>query len=312
MNIAFLDPLVRGWNRMKKALFQPFDLSRWFAVGFTSFLAGLTDYHGTGAGDSKTRGHTRWDIEGIIDFPDFAWEWLMDNIFWFVLIAIGVIFLLILGLLLTWLSSRGKFMFLDNVIHNRSLVSKPWHQFRKVGNSLFAWRLIFGIVCFAVIIIFLIFCFMTLLPIFTGYGPGPAKIVSVVMLSLVFFVLLIIISYIDLFLRSFIIPIMYKKEIRVVQAWAVFLPVFTRHMMHFILYGLLTFLLNILIFICIVMFGFFTCCIGFIFLVIPYIGSVLLLPFHYTLRAFSLEFLGQFGPEFSLFPNEPPKTIEGH
>jgi len=35
------------------------------------------------------------------------------------------------------LRSRGKFMFLDNVVHDRAEVSQPWQDFRRLGNSLF-------------------------------------------------------------------------------------------------------------------------------------------------------------------------------
>lgn len=43
MNISYSNPLSRGWDRMKKALFQPFDIGKWFTVGFTAFLAALVD-----------------------------------------------------------------------------------------------------------------------------------------------------------------------------------------------------------------------------------------------------------------------------
>jgi hypothetical protein len=48
--------------------------------------------------------------------------------------------------------------------------------------------------------------------------------------------------------------------------------------------------------------GFMTCCIGFLLLVIPYIGTVITLPVWYTLRAFSLEYFAQFGSEYDVFP----------
>jgi len=37
-------------------------------------------------------------------------------------------------------------------------------------------------------------------------------------------------------------------------------------------------------------------------LIIPYIGTVVTLPFWYTFRAFSLEYLAQFGPDYNLLP----------
>jgi len=53
-----------------------------------------------------------------------------------------------------------------------------------------------------------------------------------------------------------------------------------------------------------------TCLIFFVLLMIPYISSVVLLPVSYTYRAYSLEFLAQFGPDYSLFPIPPPPPIE--
>ncbi len=58
--------------------------------------------------------------------------------------------------------------------------------------------------------------------------------------------------------------------------------------------------------IAIVLAGIFTCCIGLVLFIIPYIGTVVTLPVWYTFRAFSLEYLAQFGDDFSLFP--PPET----
>ena len=44
-----------------------------------------------------------------------------------------------LAALLAWLRSRGKFMFLDGLAHNRGAVVDPWHRFRQLGNSLFGF-----------------------------------------------------------------------------------------------------------------------------------------------------------------------------
>ena len=59
------------------------------------------------------------------------------------------------------------------------------------------------------------------------------------------------------------------------------------------------------------MFGLFTCLLGFVLLVIPYIGTVITLPIWYTFRVFSLEFLAQFGLDYDLFPpaTAPPDVI---
>ena len=87
--------------------------------------------------------------------------------------------------------------------------------------------------------------------------------------------------------------------------WALkFLELFKQHFWHFVLYGLFILLLIIITAIAVILAGVFTCCIGFILMIIPYIGSVLLLPVSYTFRALSVEFLEQFGEEYKLFPEE--------
>jgi hypothetical protein len=114
--------------------------------------------------------------------------------------------------------------------------------------------------------------------------------------------LFLIIGYISMFLNNFVVPIMYKSGLTANDAWRIFLMLFGKHVFHFILYGVFIFGLYILFVIGIVICGLITCCCGFILLMIPYIGSVLMLPVSVTFRALSLEFLEQFGDEYKIFP----------
>ena len=86
------------------------------------------------------------------------------------------------------------------------------------------------------------------------------------------------------------------------------MSLFSQHAGYFLLYGILILVLSILVGIAVVMLGLFTCCIGFMLLIIPYINSVVTLPISYTFRAFSVRFLEQFGTEFSLFPQGTEKS----
>jgi len=227
---------------------------------------------------------------------------LLDHPGWFILILFGITALTAFIILLTWLSSRGKFMFLDNVVHDRAQVVKPWYEFKKHGNSLFLWRLCFGIICFILFLMFLVQCYMIAVDVYEGnYPPGIPVLIIIGMVLLALF-MIIVTAYISLFLTDFVVPIMYKNNITTNQAWGCFLSLFTQHLLYFILYGLFVLVLNILVIISVIIAGIFTCCLGFLLLIIPYIGSVVTLPISYTLRTFSLEFLEQYGPEFTLFP----------
>lgn len=308
MNIHFIEPLSHGWARMKKALFQPFDLGKWFTVGFTAFLAGLMDGHSGGGGNSSDYGK-KADWDEFFQFPETAYYWLMDHPVWFTLIIFGVGFLFVLGIVLTWVSSRGKFMFLDNVVHDKAEVKSPWYEFSKEGNSLFIWRLIFGLLCFAIIVVSIIAFFISIRGIYYEYHTLSTRIFSIIGMILYFLILFILIGYISLFLDHFVVPIMYKNRITTSQAWFKFLPLMSRNFGYFLVYGLFVFVLMILVVIAVMIFGFITCCIGFLLLIIPYIGSVVYLPVSYTFRAFSVAFLEQFGDDYKIFPEEEPEEI---
>jgi len=137
MNIEYFEPLSRAWNRMKIALFKPFDITKWFVIGFSAFLAGLTEGNGSSGGNGTSRLGDDVSFREFIEFPNTAWEWLMDNPGWFIAIVAIVVVLFAVGITLTWLSSRGMFMFLDNVAQDKAQIAKPWKQYKTEGNSLF-------------------------------------------------------------------------------------------------------------------------------------------------------------------------------
>ncbi|MGB6121237.1 MAG: hypothetical protein WBG80_04970, partial [Bacteroidota bacterium] len=279
-------------------------------VGFTAFLAGLTDFGGGNGGGSGGRGGgTNWDE--VMYFPQSAWHWLQDNPHWFLLILIGVFLLFLLMVLLTWLSSRGKFMFLDNVVHDRAQVAKPWYDYRHQGNSLFLWSFFVGLLFFAAIVVYLVFSYSVLLGIYE-YTWEPVELIGpAILLGLGFFAIIMFGVFLDLLLVDFVVPLMYKSQIRVLAGWRAFLSLFGRYMLYFLGYALFMVGLSILIAIIVIAAVIFTCCIGLIFLIIPYISSVALLPITYTMRAFSVEFLGQFGPEYQLFPGTGSNESRG-
>jgi hypothetical protein len=304
MDISYSGPIGRAWNRMKIALFKPFDLNKWFLLGFTAFLAGLADWHN---GTVGTRWGDRGSFREFVDFPSRAWQWLNIHPLLFMAIVFGVVIVTAVLVIILWLSSRGSFMFLDNVVRDKAEISVPWKRFKTLGNSLFVWRLVFGLIGLSLSVLFTVFFFITASRYYEDITDFPLPILLAVGMALFFLLIVIIIAYIFLFLRDFVVPIMYKNNFKTAPAWHMFLSVFGRHPFHFILYGLLVFVLIIAFVIAVVFAGLITCCIGWFLLVIPYIGTVITLPVWYFFRAFSLEFLAQFGPEYELFvrPESP-------
>jgi len=299
MIIQFMEPLGRAWNRMKIALFRPFDIHKWFVVGFNAFLAGLMDATNGGGGG---RGGKGGSFGEFIHFPRTAWAWLMDNPGW----AIAILFTIVVGIavmvVLAWASSRGVFMFLDSVVHDRVEIARPWREYRKEGNSLFVWRLLFGLACIALFAGLVAWFFIQGAALYDAGHSRTFPILLIVGLGLLTLVILLVCGYITLFLKDFVAALMYKNRISAGEAWKIFMGLFGKHAFHFLGYGILLFLLMLVFVFVVIVAGLVTCCIGWLLLVIPYIGTIVTLPFWYTLRAFSLEFLAQFGPEYNVFP----------
>ena len=301
MQIKFFDPLSNAWSRMTSALFKPFDIGKWFAVGFTAFLAHLLEF-GNSGGKGGKEGIGNFSMHDFFSIPETVKDWMMEHPGWVSLIIIGIIVLIIIIVVLTWLGSRGKFMFLDNVIHDRKLIKVPWREYKVQGDSLFLWRLAFGAVVIFIFGFYIWFCYSTLQEMYFEYAADEVLITYGIFMAIGLLILIILTIYIKLFLNDFVVPIMYKKGQKTMVAWGHFMALFSKARGYFLLYGILMVFLFICVFIVVMLFGLLTCCIGFILLVIPYIGSVITLPISYTFRAFSVEFLEQFGPDYKFFP----------
>jgi len=304
MNIDYFSPFSKAWERMTNALFRPFDIGKWFVLGFTAFLAQLLDggFGGWNFPGSSNRGGGT-NIPDIGRIPERTADWIHAHPFLVAAILMGIFIFLAIILVLTWLSSRGTFMFLDNVVHNRALVAKPWREYQIQGDSLFLWRVGFGIVVTLLVLTSLVVLFFLIVQAARSHYT-PQNIAGIIIIGLFGLLGSVVAGYISLFTHSFVVPIMYRHKLRILQAWHKFLPILKSHFIYFILYGLLFFLLFIVIGIAAFLTGCLTCCIAFIIMSIPYIGSVFLLPVSFTLRAFSLEFLAQWGADYSVFYEE--------
>jgi len=104
-------------------------------------------------------------------------------------------------------------------------------------------------------------------------------------------------TFIALFTESFVVPIMYRYEMTVLDAWRSFLPWLKVRPVHFVVYGLFVLMLATIFAIFFSVFCMMTCCLA----ALPYLGTVLLLPVWVTYRLLSVEFLAQFHPDFDLF-----------
>ncbi len=307
MQIQLLAPFERAFNRMKTALFKPFDLRKWLIIGFTAFLADLLN--SGGGGGRGIRDESSGDWGAVLAAPYEALDWLKSKPEWMMLLIFILLSAAALVLLLLWLSSRGKFMFLDNVVRERALVASPWHHFRQPAASLFRFRALLALVILGLAGGTLYHLWQLAYTRWNESGDLWQLLPSLALW--IFFLLLIILvfGYVMLLLDHFVVPLMYKHNLSCTQAWEKFMPLHWAHVGSFFVYALFILMVTIALVVMVVIGGLFTCCIGFLLLAIPYISSVVMLPFSYWLRSFSLEYLTQFGSEYNLMEGTGPEEV---
>jgi hypothetical protein len=301
MNISFTVPLQRAWDRMMRMLFRPFALQNWLVVGFAAFLSEYLS-HALGGRYSWRERHDETTQHAVHRIAEF-----FHHPIWGPTIIAIVVCVALLSILLLWLTSRGRFVFLDNVVHERGAIVEPWRRFRRQGNSLFGFCLLAYIVFIAVMVMVALPLIPAILAVIQG---GEWRVLGVAaigmsgaMLSLVWLVM----SYIFLFLFQFVVPIMFRDGLGVLAGWGRFLALFRQHPLAFIAYGIVYLVLSVAVFVVVGFAGVATCCVGFLLLALPYVGSVILLPVEIVMRGYGPEFLAQFGPEYSVFaPASPP------
>lgn len=297
MDISVTEPIGQAYAEMKRILFKPFNIGKWFLMGFCVFLANLGDceHHGGNGGNRATKGH----YDSPREFFEVVYNWICDH--WELIVTIGWAIILVgvlIWLLFLWLSSRGKFMFLDGVVRNRGAVVEPWHQFRDLANSLLLWRIIIGIIAFAGFILSAAICSLIARPDIEAWRFSTNAISALITFGILGIISLIIFTVIDHMLTDFITPVMYRRNILTGEAINIFrYEILSNQGGNFFLFYLMKLLLGIAAFFMIAFIGIFcTCCIGFL----PYISSVVFLPFCVFFRCYSLYFLEQFDPQWRL------------
>jgi hypothetical protein len=290
--IEIFKPFGEAFELMKRILFQPFDVKKWFVIGFAAWLANL------GGGGFNYQYNRREDVqklnEAISQIPH-------------PILVIGVCVLislvLVLIVLFAWLRARGGFMFIDCIVKNRGAVAEPWREFRKEGNSYFLFSLVVGL-CF------LIFAALLSLPLiilaikgryyfFIHRDQLNIYVISAIA-AWVFIILLLVLAW--ALIANFMTPVMYRRRCRAYEAFRAVTTLIAATPGEILLYCLFLIVLALATAIVACLVTCATCCIA----AIPYIGTVILLPVFVLLRSFSLLFLRQFGPEYDVWAGSMP------
>jgi hypothetical protein len=311
--ISVTEPVSPALERVKTMLFKPFDLGKWFTIGFCAWLAFLGE-GGSGSGGFNNTFNNNFNTnnggsagESFRHTYHQARDYVMNNLDWIIPAAAGaVILLLALWLLILWLSSRGRFMFLHCVALDKAEVAEPWNKFEREANSLFWFRLVLGLIGMVLMLPMLaIIAGMIVRMVLRGEADA-AGIMVAAGLGLVFLLLVIVFALIHKFTTDFVVPILFLRGGKCLAAWREFFGLLADNAGLFTLYILFQIVLGMAIGFIVLGAILITCCIAGCLMMIPYLGTVLLLPVLVFKRSYPLYFLRQFGPVYDVFPSAPP------
>lgn len=316
-SVSVTDPISPALQRVKKILFAPFDLKKWFVIGFCAWLSscGETGGGGGGGGGSGNQGGGNVDRGDISRALETAWNYVLDNLAWIVpLVILVILFGVAIWLVSVWLNSRGKFMLLHCVALNRGEIVVPWDNYGQHAHSLFLFQALLGAIAFLIIGPIVLACCFVLLAALMTEAPlvGPIILVAIGILAIL--CISIVFAIIKKLLVDFVVPIMYLRTSSVTEAWGEFRGLASGNLGRFALYLLfsvvIAMVIGTLLFILVIV----TCCIAGCLMAIPYIGAVLLLPVYVFKRAYSLCYLEQYGPDFTVIQEDevelmPPSGV---
>ncbi len=305
--ISVVDPVGKAFDWTLQVLFRPLDPGKWFTIGFCAWLAFLGEGGGGGGGFHFPGGGGQGG-HGV--GGDFRAQWeefhryLISNLYWIIPVVLAVIFISIaLMVIFTWLSSRGKFMFLHCVAQNKAQARWPWSQYRPLGDSLFRFRLVLALICLAAILPFVCLSAFAVFRMVMHSKADLGLVMLVIGSLLLVFVFAVACWLVKRIVEDFLVPIMYQRGILWREGWHETMALISGNLGIFVLYFLFRIVLGIATGVMVLTVILITCCIAGCLMLIPYIGTVIMLPVLVFYRAYSALFLAQFGPQFDVFAN---------
>jgi hypothetical protein len=295
--IEIFKPFGEAFELTNKILFQPFDLRKWVVIGFAAFLAG--HFAGVGFNLPSPFGNFQSHRATQEVIPPRMEEWKPWLVATVVLLAL-LFFALVIAL--TWLKARGNFIFTNCIVRNQAAIAEPWREYRREGNSYFFFLLA---VIFVVLLLAAVLLgggiWLSWLKQPAGETAWIASVGFLVFLSVLCISIVIFVSI----ATYFMVPVMYRRRCRAVQAFRDVTLLIWHHLGSFFLFCLF----GIVLILAVLMIGAVATCATCCLAALPYVGTVILLPLFVCLRAFGLVFLRQFGPDYDVWATFMPSEF---
>ncbi len=156
MKFNAFDYISPSIDDVKKLLF-PFSLRKWMKLGFIALLAdggknGPSIGNGGGSGGGNGGG-----IPDNLTANQIAGETVKSikdsmGVFYYFILPI-ILFIVVLSLVITYISSVFSFMFLEALDTREVSIKKSWHRSKGLGFSFFLFKIVIGLIILGAIVL---------------------------------------------------------------------------------------------------------------------------------------------------------------
>jgi hypothetical protein len=265
---------AKAFNRTILLLFKPFSLKKWLLLGLIGFLAGFAASgtiptgpsgnvsipapNNTPIANNKNNATTLTNeptLEQVLDslqsqptppapylkeakHPDPPFDTRVALLIGLFLFLIFLPFWLIFA----WLNGRFSFIFIHSIVNNTFSIRSPWNEFRQEGNSIFKLNVLLLILGLGLLFTFLGILYYCIPSSWSLRDMHWGPVIGVAL----FLFLLWFLGFVGYhYVAQFVVPIMYSRKIKFLQAFYEFWRVFKSNLGSFLLYLPLAILLGI-------------------------------------------------------------------
>ncbi|MEZ4238715.1 MAG: hypothetical protein R3F59_21700 [Myxococcota bacterium] len=284
------DAMSTALDRTRHVLFDPFDGAKYVGLAFCVWLSQV----GSVAGNSSSwSARNRGGNGSGSPFDPHFWKQVTDFLQqWGALLVAGGLLLLVVGIavwaLLTFLQSRGLFMTIDNLVNDRGAVQAPWSAWAAEADALFRFRLSVGLAAGAVGLAAAGLAGFGVWLTWTGVPDG-THLGLLVVAGAISGAAALAAALADWSATEFVAPLMYVRRYGVADGFRDLRAMLGADLGGFLVYVLLKVVAGLGV-------GFLTValtCMTCGLTLLPFLGTLILLPLFVFLRTFALAFVAQ-------------------
>ncbi len=225
MPLSATEAVSPAIEHVKRQLFQPFRFAQWARLALVGFLTGEIS---SGGGCNAPTGIPNTSQGGSGDVPDLgSFHKVLDV--WHAhaaliagLVTLGIVVLLLLGILFTYLGSRMRFVLFDSIIAEECRLAEFWGRHIEASWRYFIFQLVFGLGSL------MGFVMLAGIPLAIAWAAGWLRnprqhilplVLGGIALFIVFMVCSICLRIIQVLTKDFVVPYMAVENVTVMEGW---------------------------------------------------------------------------------------------